>query len=59
MVEQWDTEEFATLTNSDNFPKADNIEAKSHVPPVCTKTWFHTGCYLGGEQVSDYFWWTS
>ena len=25
------------------------------MPPVHTKTWFHTGVYLGREHVSDYF----
>ena len=57
MVEQYDTEEFATLSNSDNLPipDAENIEAASHVPPVYTKTWFHTGIYLGREHVSDFF----
>ena len=53
MVEQWDTEEFATLARG-NVP-ADNIAAASHVPPVHTKTWFHTGVYLGRNHVSDYF----
>ena len=28
---------------------------RSHVPPVHTKTWFHTGVYLGRDHVSDYF----
>ena len=32
-----------------------NIDAASYVPPVHTKTWFHTGVYLGREHVSDYF----
>ncbi|WAI00935.1 SpvB/TcaC N-terminal domain-containing protein [Methanogenium organophilum] len=53
MVEQWDTEEFATLAGG-NVP-ADNIAPESHVPPVHTKTWFHTGLYLGRNHVSDYF----
>jgi len=53
MVEQWDTEQFAALANG-NVP-ADNIAAPSHVPPVHTKTWFHTGVYIGHEHVSDYF----
>ena len=51
MVEQWDTEEFAALSASDAFPTGDNIDATSHVPPVLTKTWFHTGIYLVGHQV--------
>src|SRR5258708_12789431 len=55
MVEQRDTEEFATLSTSDNFPAGDNIDAASHVPPVHTKTWFHTGVYLDRNRVSNFF----
>ena len=25
------------------------------MPPVLTKTWFHTGVYLGRDHVSDFF----
>lgn len=50
MVEQWDTEEFAALAGG-NVP-ADNIALESHVPPVRTRTWFHTGVYLKGQQIS-------
>jgi RHS repeat-associated protein len=53
MVEQWDTEEFAVLDGG-NVP-ADNIAAASHVPPVHTKSWFHTGICLGAERVSRHF----
>ena len=53
MVEQWDTEQFAALAGG--AVPADNIDAASHVPPVHTKTWFHTGVYLGREHISDYF----
>ena len=55
MVEQWDTEEFAALTGGGTLPAATNIDAASHVPPVHTKTWFHTGVYLGRDHVSDFF----
>jgi RHS repeat-associated protein len=55
MVEQWDTEEFAALTDSGDFPSATNIDAAAHVPPVLTRTWFHTGVYLGRQRVSNYF----
>jgi RHS repeat-associated protein len=55
MVEQWDTEEFAVLTATGAAPTATNVEASSHVPPVHTKTWFHTGVYLGRGRVSGYF----
>jgi RHS repeat-associated protein len=55
MVEQWDTEEFATLKHSDAFPIGTNVDAASQVPPVLTKTWFHTGVHLGRQSVSDFF----
>ena len=55
MVEQWDTEEFAALDAGGSCPPATNVDAASHVPPVLTKTWFHTGVYLGRDHVSDFF----
>ncbi len=55
MVEQWDTAEFATLAGGSSFPTGDNIDAASHVPPVLTRTWYHTGIYLGRDRVSNYF----
>ena len=55
MVEQWDTEELAALTGDGRLPEATNIDAASHVPPVHTKTWFHTGVYIGRDHVSDFF----
>ncbi|KAH8688007.1 virulence plasmid 65kDa B protein-domain-containing protein [Tricladium varicosporioides] len=39
MVEQWDTEEFRATSTSD----FSNLDASFRVPPVHTKTWFHTG----------------
>ncbi|QEA39651.1 toxin [Pistricoccus aurantiacus] len=53
MVEQWDTEQFAAL--ADGAVPADNIDSASHVPPVLTRTWFHTGVYRGRDHVADYF----
>ena len=55
MVEQWDTEELAALTATGTPPSGDNDAAEWHVPPVHTKTWFHTGVNLGRDRVSDYF----
>ena len=49
-VDQWDTEELATLASSDNFPQA--MEPASNVPPTLTKTWFHTGAFFGGSRIS-------
>jgi RHS repeat-associated protein len=55
LVEQWDTEEFALLNENDKLPSGENIDKASHVPPVLTKTWFHTGAYLDGEKISHQF----
>ncbi len=55
MVEQWDTEEFGALTTDGALPEATNLDDASHVPPVLTRTWFHTGLYVGHGHVSDFF----
>jgi RHS repeat-associated protein len=55
MVEQWDTEEFAALNADQQLAPATNIDASSHVPPVLTRTWFHTGAYIDRERVSNFF----
>ena len=55
MVEQWDTEAFAALTASEELPVGDNVDQASHVPPVHTKTWFHTGVYVGRDHISNFF----
>jgi RHS repeat-associated protein len=54
-VEQIDTEELAALTSSGTFPDATNVDAASYVPPVLTKTWFHTGVYLHRDVISKHF----
>jgi hypothetical protein len=47
LVEQWDTESFGVFGDA----PATNEDVASHVPPVHTKTWFHTGrC---GEDSGD------
>lgn len=51
-VDQLDTEEFDTLSRSSNFPQAANEDPSSSVPPVLTKTWFHTGAFFG-ERVTS------
>ena len=55
MVEQQDTEELAALTGDGTLPAATNLDTVSHVPPVLTKTWFHTGVYVGRENISNFF----
>ena len=51
-VDQFDTETFASLSASGRFPTGDNIEAASSVPPVLTRTWYHTGVFLEGGRIS-------
>jgi RHS repeat-associated protein len=51
-VDTLDTEQLAALTSSGAFPAGDNLDAASHVPPVLTRSWYHTGVHLAGERVS-------
>ena len=58
MVEQWDTEEIGTIQSEETTSetKSDtNLDAASFVPPVLTKTWFHTGVYIDREKISQQF----
>lgn len=54
-VEQRDTEELGVLSASGAFPKASNLDSASYVPPVLTKTWFHTGAWPHGARISQRF----
>ena len=51
-VDQLDTEAFAALSQRDRFPRGDNIDATTSVPPVLTRTWYHTGVFLEGGRIS-------
>lgn len=55
LVEQRDTEEFISLSAGGEFPAAANLDQAFYVPPVLTKTWFHTGAYLEGKRISRQF----
>lgn len=50
-VDQFDTEEFATLTETGELPAGENVDQTSHVPPILTKTWFHTGAYFERQRL--------
>jgi Salmonella virulence plasmid 65kDa B protein/Insecticide toxin TcdB middle/C-terminal region/Insecticide toxin TcdB middle/N-terminal region/FG-GAP-like repeat len=54
MVEQWDTEEVASLGDG-TFAQADNESIQSNIPPIHTKTWFHTGAWFDHGHISNYF----
>ena len=55
MIEQWDTEQIAALIASGLYPQGDNNAYASHVPPIRTKTWFHTGAYVDRDNISLHF----
>jgi RHS repeat-associated protein len=55
MVEQWDTEEIGKIQPRDDSSVGTNIDAVSFIPPVLTKTWFHTGAYVDREKISRLF----
>ncbi len=51
-VDQIDTEFLAALTASGTVP-ASNIDAASYVPPVLTRTWFHTGAFFDSQRITQ------
>lgn len=55
MVEQRDTEEFKVLAGNGNTQIPSNEDEAFHVPPVLTKTWFHTGAFIGRARISKQF----
>lgn len=55
LVEQWDTEEMGTIKPEEIFSDSSNLDARSFVPPVYTKTWFHTGAYFERDRLEHYF----
>lgn len=55
MVEETDTENIGVAPEDAIPTEATNREKWSFVPPVLTRTWFHTGVYLGRDRISNYF----
>jgi RHS repeat-associated protein len=49
-VDQLDAEAFVASAHEE--ARAANDDNAWRVPPVLTKTWFHTGVFLGGDRVS-------
>ncbi|WP_437913154.1 SpvB/TcaC N-terminal domain-containing protein [Sorangium sp. So ce302] len=52
MVEQRDTESFSAFSGTGFAPPAANADPELHLPPVLTKTWFHTGAWIEGARIS-------
>ena len=56
MVEQWDTESFSAFSGAGVLPPPANaIDPELHVPPVHTKTWFHTGAWKAGAKIAKQY----
>jgi len=55
MVEQWDGEEISVLAPDSVYPPPSNTDREFQVPPVHTKTWFHTGAWLEADTVSQQY----
>src|SRR6185503_15415564 len=53
MVEQWDTESFSRFSGMGELPAPANAsDPELHLPPVHTKTWFHTGAWGAARKVA-------
>jgi RHS repeat-associated protein len=61
MVEQVDAEAVPAASGAGTFSSTPSVAgAEFALPPVRTRTWFHTGAYVGGEDIAavlsrDYF----
>ncbi|MEJ1928684.1 SpvB/TcaC N-terminal domain-containing protein, partial [Nostoc sp. NIES-2111] len=56
MVEQWDSESFASFSSTGDswsWDHSENWNTATHVPPVHTKTWFHTGAFLEARRLEE------
>lgn len=53
-VDQLDTEKIGSFNNSSGRAECTNLDAASSVPPVLTRTWFHTGVFLKAGRVSTH-----
>ena len=54
-VDQWDSEEFEVPPAGQGASTASNTDPAFYLPPVLTKTWFHTGVDPGGDRVSLHY----
>lgn len=51
-VEQTDAEDFGVFSASE---ASNAVPEAQHQPPVLTKTWFHTGAFMGRERILNQF----
>jgi RHS repeat-associated protein len=56
LVEQWDTESFSKFSGMGALPPPANAsDPELHLPPVRTKTWFHTGAWTGAGRTAKQY----
>lgn len=56
LAEQWDTESFSHFNRAGLFSEPPAyVEEDLFVPPVYTKTWFHTGAYRDRANISQHY----
>jgi RHS repeat-associated protein len=53
-VDQWDSEDFGILNAAGQTSSSSNLDPAFNVPPVLTKTWFHTGAFFEGKHISRF-----
>ena len=53
-VDRWDTESFDDFNGDGLFALElfDTVGADLHQPPVLTRSWFHTGAFVGADRIS-------
>lgn len=56
MVEQWDTESFSKFSGMGELPPPANAtDPEMHLPPMHTKTWFHTGAWGAEAAITQLY----
>ncbi|MBK9261999.1 MAG: toxin, partial [Polyangiaceae bacterium] len=55
LVEQFDAESFSADRGKGLFADAPPADEEFHIPPVLTKTWFHTGAFLDKARITKQF----
>jgi hypothetical protein len=53
-VDTWDTSQLGALTSTGTLASASNQDPASNLPPILTKTWFHTGAFFGESRISKF-----
>ncbi|UQA60396.1 SpvB/TcaC N-terminal domain-containing protein [Polyangium aurulentum] len=55
LVEQLDSESFSGEHGKGLFADAPPVDEEFHLPPVHTKTWFHTGAFFEANKIAKQF----